>query len=323
MKIIRKLQVLLLMIPVLGASQGHAEPLRVSYSSISPVNAGLWVAQEVGAFKRHSLDVKFIYISSSGTNVQALLGGSLDVATAGASGIFTAAARGALIVAVGAIMNRTPATLYVQPEITKIEELKGKALAISGYGSAGHAITVLLLRKFGLEKDVFLMPVGGVPQRLAAFERKTVAGVMTAVKPNVPSRALLNAGDLDIPLPYSIMAITRNYLRDHPDLILRFLRGYIEGVALMLREKETSIKILAKYLNRTDRPFLEETYNFAVTYTDRVPTVDPRAVSTVLEFSDVKGIIAETLVTKVIDNSLVDKLVEEKFIEKLFGKEVR
>ncbi len=251
------------------------------------------------------------------------MGGSLDVATAGASGIFTAAARGAPIVAVGAIMNRTPATLYVQPEITKIEELKGKALAISGYGSAGHAITVLLLRKFGLEKDVFLMPVGGVPQRLAAFERKTVAGVMTAVKPNVPARALLNAGDLDIPLPYSIMAITRNYLRDHPDLILRFLRGYIEGVALMLREKETSIKILAKYLNRTDRAFLEETYKFAVTYTDRVPTVDPRAVSTVLEFSDVKGIIAETLVTKVIDNSLVDKLVEEKFIEKLFGKEVR
>ena len=43
----------------------------------------------------------------------------------------------------------------------------------------------------------------------AAFEQKQVAGIVTGVKPAAPSRALLNAFDLDIPFAMNVMAITR------------------------------------------------------------------------------------------------------------------
>ncbi len=79
------------------------------------------------------------------------------------------------------------------------------------------------------------------------------------------------------------------------------------------------MKILAKYLNRADRPFIEEMYNLAKTHIDRVPRVDPLGISTALEFSDIKGVNPEALSVQLIDNSFVDKLVKEKFIEKLFG----
>ena len=54
-----------------------AAPLRLSYSVVGPSVAGVWMAQETGTFKKYGLDVQLIYIPSSGTNIQALLGGSL------------------------------------------------------------------------------------------------------------------------------------------------------------------------------------------------------------------------------------------------------
>ena len=60
------------------AGEVSAAPLRLSYSVVGPTVAGIWMAHETGAFKKYGLDVQLIYIASSGMNIQALLGGSLD-----------------------------------------------------------------------------------------------------------------------------------------------------------------------------------------------------------------------------------------------------
>ena len=62
-----------------AGDQLNAAPLPFAYASLAPPLSGVWAAQETGAFKKYGLDVQLIYISSSTTNVQALLGGSLDV----------------------------------------------------------------------------------------------------------------------------------------------------------------------------------------------------------------------------------------------------
>ena len=61
---------------------------------VGPTVAGIWMAHETGRFKKYGLDVQLIYIPSSGTNIQALLGGSLDVSAPGISGVVLAGARG-------------------------------------------------------------------------------------------------------------------------------------------------------------------------------------------------------------------------------------
>src|SRR5262245_15759825 len=166
------------------------------------------MAQETGIFKKHGLDVQLIYIPSSGTNIQALLGGSLDVSTPGISGAVLAAARGAPVLAIAAMTNRPAMTLYVQPEITRGDQLKGQTLGISRFNSTGHTVTTLILRKLGLEKSATMRPLGGTPEMQAAFEQKQVAGIVTGVKPGAPARALLNAADLDIPFAMNVMAVT-------------------------------------------------------------------------------------------------------------------
>jgi NitT/TauT family transport system substrate-binding protein len=297
-----------------------AAPLRLSYSVVGPTVAGIWMAHETGAFKKYGLDVQLIYIPSSGTNIQALLGGSLDVSAPGISGVVLAAARGAPVLAIAAMTNRPAMTLYVQPEISRADQLKGQTLGISRFNSTGHTVTTLIQRNLGLEKSATMRPLGGTPEMQAAFEQKQVAGIVTAVKPGAPSRALLNAFDLDIPFSMNVMAVTRDFLQKNPDTAERVVKAYIEAVGAMNHDKATTLKVLAKYFKRNDPNFLDETYALVTRFTEKTPRVDARNVATVLEFEPVKGVNAETLTPKVIDNSVVDKLAKEGFIEKIFAK---
>jgi NitT/TauT family transport system substrate-binding protein len=313
----------LMLIFLLCGERAWAAPVRIAYSIIGPPVAAVWMAQETGAFKKYGLDVQLIYIPSSGTNVQALLGGSLDVAALGSSGVVLGAARGAPVVAFASIMNRPPMTLYVQPEISRPEQLKGQILGITRFNSSTHTVTTLVLRKLGMAQTVSLRPLGGNPEIQAAFEQKQIAGTVTTVKPRAPANALLNAADLDIPYAMSVMASTRDYLQKNRESATRILRAYIEGVGFMARNKAGALRILAKYLKRDDPAFLEEMHAVAANFTERIPRVDGRTVATILEFEPVKGVDAEALVPKAIDNSLVEELFKEGFIERVFGKGVR
>ena len=300
-----------------------AAPLRLSYSVVGPTVAGIWMAHEYGTFKKYGLDVQLVFIASSGTNIQALLGGSLDMSAPGISGVVLAAARGAPVLAIGAMTNRPPMTLYVHPDITRTEQLKGQTLGITRFNSTAHTVTTLILRKLGLEQTATMRPLGGQPEIQAAFEQKHIAGMVTAVKPRAPARALLNAADLDIPFAMNVMAVTREFLLKNPDTVERAMKAYIEAVAKMNNDQEATLKVLAKYFKRNDASFLDETYGIVTRFTEKIPRVDARNVSTVLEFEPVKGADAETLTPKVIDNSVVEKIAKEGFIEKVFGKSLR
>jgi ABC-type nitrate/sulfonate/bicarbonate transport system substrate-binding protein len=300
-----------------------AAPIRISYSALAPIMAGLWIADDIGAFKKQGLDTQLIYIPASATNVQALIAGSLEIATPGSSGAVISAARGAPVVSIGSLMNRPPMTLYVQPEISKAEGLKGQSIGITRFNSSTHLVAVLVLRKLGLEKSVTLRPLGGVPEMQAAFEQKQIAGMFTSLRPKPRSNGLLNAAEMDIPYAINVIAATRDYVRAHPETVDKFMRGYIEGVAAMIRDKERTMKVLGKYLKRSEPSSLEEMYVLAAKYTERVPRVDPRIISTILEFGELTGLNPDTVAAAAIDNSFVDSLVREKFIEKTFGEKPR
>ena len=260
-------QVVLLWLYCLG--EVSAAPLRLSYSVVGPTVAGIWMAHETGTFKKYGLDVQLIYIPSSGMNIQALLGGSLDMSAPGISGVVLAAARGAPVLTITAMTNRPPMTLYVQPEITRADQLKGQTLGISRFNSSGHTVTTLILRKLGLERSAAMRPLGGTPEMQAAFEQKQVAGMVTAVRPGAPSRALLSAADLDIPFAMNVMVVTREFLQKNPDTVERVLKGYIEAVGAMNHDKQATLKVLAKYFKRSDPSFLDETYGLVTKFTEK------------------------------------------------------
>jgi NitT/TauT family transport system substrate-binding protein len=287
------------------------------YSSIGPMMHGLWMAKEIGAFERQGLEAELIFIASGPVVLQALLGGDLQAGLAATSAVVGAAIKGASIVAVANTASRPYHRLWVQPEINRVEDLRGKTLGITRFGSLPHNLTVILLRKFGLTTAASIRQFGDTLGIAAAFEQRAIAGAVTSeLRVQVPVKVLVNLVDLGIPYSTNVIAVQRDYYRRSPKIVEGIVRAYTEGVAALKNDKNRGLKVVAKYTRYTDPKFVESQYSDSSNFLDRVPRVQKAAVAPILEFMDQKDVPLETFA----DNSIIERLVKEGYIDKLYPK---
>jgi len=290
-----------------------------AYSSIGSMATGVWMAKDSGAFDKYGIPADIIFISSGPVVVQALIGGDLQGGSGASNAVINAVLNGAPIVAIGGTANRPYHRLFVQSEINRIEDLKGKILGVTRFGSITDNLTRILLRKYGLENSVNVRQMGGTLEVAAAFQNRQIAGAVTgdlrATPPSQP-KILLQLIDLGIPYSMNMLAVSREMLKRDPDTAEKIVRAYSEGVAFMNQNKERALKIIAKYAHMTDPKQTEDHYRDSVTYLDRIPRAEPEAVQTILEFMGKKGVAPETFQ----DNSIIDKLNREGFFDKLYKK---
>ena len=308
-----------LVLVLLSSYASGAEPRKITfgYSTVGPMAAGAWMAKEIGAFEKNGLQANLIYISSGPVVVQALIGGDLHGGIAASNAVINAVLNGAPIVGVAAVGNRPYHRLYVQPEINRIEDLRGKTLGITRFGSVTDNLTRILLRKYGLEGAVNVRQIGGTPEVGAAFQQRMIAGAVSSelrVDSYVPAKILIELVNLGIPYSMNMIAVSRDYYRRYPETVEGMIRAYVEGVAALHFQKDNALKILAKYSRQTDPKKVGQTYEDSTTYLERVPRIQPEAVSTILEFMGKKGVSFETIG----DNAIVDRLVREGFVDKLY-----
>jgi NitT/TauT family transport system substrate-binding protein len=298
----------------------HAQTkMTVAYSSIGPMAAGVWMAKESGAFEKYGLQADILLITSGPVAVQALIGGDLHVVSAASNAVINAILNGAPIIAVGGTANRPYHRLFVQPEINRLEDLRGKALGVTRFGSITDNLSRILLRKHGLEGSVNVRQMGGTIEVAAAFQNRLIAGAVTSelrVTPPSQPKILVRLVDMGIPYSMNMIAVQKEYYRRNPEAVENMVRAYADGIAFMNRNKDRAIKIITKHSRLNDAKLIEQFYDDAVTYLDRVPRAEPEAVQTILEFMGKKGIPAETFQ----DNAIVDKLTREGFFERIFKK---
>jgi NitT/TauT family transport system substrate-binding protein len=285
----------------------------VAYAAISPIFAGVWMAKEIGAFEKQGLKSELVYISSGSVTVQAMVGGNLDMSVAASNAVVSSILRGAPLVAVGSITNRPAMSLFVQSEISRPEQLQGKALAITRHGSSTHFLTLFALEKLGLKDKVKIQPMGGTREVDAAVRTGMVAGAVRSMKPGPKTRMLVDLPDLGIPFSMDLIAVKRDFYKSSPKTVEAMLKAYIEGVAALKTRKELAYKVLAKYL-LGGGDSLDEAYEYAVKYLDRQARVEPAVIQTVLNWES-KG---ETPVNEFFDNSIIDRIIKEGFVERLY-----
>lgn len=306
--------VFLFLVPVPRAALAQTPPkVTVAYSAISPIFAGVWMAKEIGAFEKQGLKSELVYISSGSITVQAMVGGNLDMSVAASNAVVSSILRGAPLVAVGSITNRPAMSLFVQPEITKPEQLQGKTLAITRHGSSTHFLTLFALEKLGLHDKVKIQPMGGTREVDAAIRTGMVAGGVRSMKPGPKTRMLVDLPDLGIPFSMDLIAVKRDFYKNSPRTVEAMLKGYIEGVAALKSRKELAYKVLGKYmLGASDS--LDEAYEYSVKYLDRQARIEPAVIQTVLNWEN-KG---DTPVNEFFDNSAIDRIIKEGFVERLY-----
>ncbi len=117
-----------------GAS-GQASPsvqkikLKTAYSAVSVSQLPVYVAREMGLFERQGLDVDLTYIATGTTLTAAMLGGEVHVAVLAEDGVILADLRGADLVMIAAGPERLLFSLYANPSIRSISDLKGSPIA--------------------------------------------------------------------------------------------------------------------------------------------------------------------------------------------------
>jgi len=302
------------------ATQGDAAErakLTLGYSSTGPTGVGLWVAKDIGAFDKYGVEPNLVFISSGPVMVPALIGGDVQAAVAGANAVIAAVLGGAPIVAVASLANRPYLRLWVHPETNRVEELRGKTLGVSRFGSTTDNLTRILLRRVGLENAVNVRQLGGTLEVGLAFRHRQIDGaVLATLRTDAPHRILIDLAESGIQYSMGQLVVSRDFYRRSPETLEKIMRAYIEGVAVLRdpSQKDKTLKTIARYTRLKEVKAIEEIYSDAAKYVDRIPRVDADAVSTTLEFMGKKGLPIETFA----DNSIIDRLVREGFVNQVY-----
>lgn len=297
----------------LDAADAPKEKITFGWAAVSPTMAGVWMAKEIGAFDKYGLNAELIYISSGAVVVQALVGGSVQAALGASNAVVAAILKGAPIIAVGSNTSRPGMVLWVQPEITKPEQLQGKTLAITRYGSTSDFVTRLVLKKLSLDGKVEIRQFGGVVEADVGFRARQAEGRVSSQPPSPQSRALVDAAELGIPFSMNLLAVSNDFYKRSPSVVERIIKAYIEGIAALRNRKSQALQVLGKYMGqRGGAP--EMHYDFVVKYLDPVPRVEPAAVDTILDMVGHSG----PAPAKLFDNAIIDKLRAEGFVDKLY-----
>jgi ABC-type nitrate/sulfonate/bicarbonate transport system substrate-binding protein len=293
--------------------------ITIGYSTTGPTAVGLWTAKDIGAFDKYGVDPTLIFSSSSPVMVPALIGGDVQVAIAGANAVIAAALGGASIVSIASLANRPYLRLWVHPEVNRVEELRGKTFGVSRFGATTDNLTRILLRRVGLENSVNVRQLGGTLEVGLAFRHRQIdAAVLATLRTDVPHRILIELADSGIQYSMGQLVVAREFLRRAPELLDNIMRAYLEGVAVLRAptQKDRVMKTVARYSRLKEMKAVEEIYNDAAKYVDRVPRVEAEPVAASLEMMGKKGLPIETFA----DNSIIDRLVREGFIEQLYKK---
>jgi ABC-type nitrate/sulfonate/bicarbonate transport system substrate-binding protein len=305
-------------------SAADAPSLRGVYNALGGVMSPVWVAQDLGLFAKYGLQHSLNYLAAT-TAMQAIIGGTEEIGLVGNQGI-DVALEGADAVYIAGAASRFIFHLYGDRAINSVADLKGKVLAATQPAASTDYAGRMLLRRYGLvpDKDVKILYAGSSPALLSTLKTgNAAAGLMappiTFQAEELGLKHILNVTDLNIPFVFVAVVTTRKVLQQKPDAIIRYLRGYTEAISIIHRDKETTMKVMAKYMKTDNRRLLEAVYEEHEPVYKRVPLMTKDEVQAVLDVvKNPKA--AQAKPEDFFDNSLLQKLDASGFIKSLYAR---
>ena len=322
-----------LMIAVLAAPVSAQEKLRVGLSSVSATNGSIWVAEDKGLFRKHGIDVEVIVVGGGGARVvSSLVAGDLHFSVGGGEGSVRSQIRGADTVIAASSLSKGLQRIMARPEIKNYQELKGRRIGITQYGSAAHLVLLLMLKKWNMRTDqVQILQVGSSPAMLASLDKGGIdAAVLTLptffVAEDRGYRIVGDPTTMDIFYLQNTLESTRGFLRKNRDSALRFMRGYIEGIAYFKKNKNESLEVMRKKLRiqseqERDNRYLEQSYNLLATAYNDVPYPALKSIQTIIDkVAEDEPKVKERDVKSFVDDSLVKELEDSGFTKALYAR---
>ncbi len=307
--------------------QTPLEKLRLVYSAVGGSQASFWIPYEAGIFRKHGLDVELLYVGGGGRAAQVVQSGEVPI------GLFTGGAAinsnlaGGDLVVIASSMNVMTFVVMARPEIKRVEDLKGKKVGISRFGSATD---------FGLryaeeqwpvkrQRDFAVIQMGGVSDVYSALRAGALdAGVTNAelaiLARREGYRELVDIAKMGINFPTSSVVTTRSFIKRNENTVRKLVRGFVEGVHFGKTQRAPAINIMKKYLRSSDAAMFDELYEmYILRNIPRIPRPSPEALKTVLDqMAETDPRVANLKPEQFIDARFFQELEKEGFIQRLW-----
>ncbi|MGE5303287.1 MAG: ABC transporter substrate-binding protein [Alphaproteobacteria bacterium] len=256
-----------LAILLFAPSYAGAQKLNILYSNATFTGTAMYVAKDSGLCKQRGLDLELVMGAGSAPTVSAIVGGYVQFVQVSASSLINAAANGAPVVIVAKVMGPPPYKLVGAKGITRIQDLKGKKIAVNRFGGAPDFLLRHVLSKNGLDaqKDVTILQMGDPSSRMVSLFNGAVDATLllvpeekVALEKGLP--VILDFAALKLPFVNIVLGANKKFLEENPTVARSFLACYSEAVARAKSDPDSTKKSLARWTRTNDASLLDYTY---------------------------------------------------------------
>jgi NitT/TauT family transport system substrate-binding protein len=277
-------------------------------------------------WEKYGLSVKSVYFGSGSVLTQALVGGNIAGSDSEIPAMLNLSIAGVLdMKLVTVTINKIDHAFVVRKNISRIEELKGKKLAVSRFGSASDMVTRWVLKSWKIDpdKEVALLQSGNTPTRMTALTAGYVDGALVSpesVHMMLASgccRILADLSELQDYARYGYVFPTA-WIKSNREVLRRLMMAYLEGIAIF-RTRPKAVYATLEEVGVKDPAVQKDIYERWLGQVREYPVPESNGVQSVLESlpnPNAKAIKPAQL----IDSSIVEELKKSGFIDKLYGR---
>jgi NitT/TauT family transport system substrate-binding protein len=221
--------------------------VRMGLAARSTTSMPFFVAKERGFFREEGLEVELIVMQAIQT-IQATLGNSTQFASATGSAV-SSAVRGADIKVILAVTDRPSFDLIVQPNITSVQQLRGKKIGTGGVGSLAEILARRILEVNGVRpEEVAILATGPSHVTYLSLKAKVIDAAplqmpLTFTAQDEGFRKLLDAGDVYRAVQGGL-ATTKTMLSEQPELVTKVVRAMLKAIRLIKSDRKYGIEFI-------------------------------------------------------------------------------
>jgi ABC-type nitrate/sulfonate/bicarbonate transport system substrate-binding protein len=305
------------------ASAAELTPFPVGMAAPANTVLAIWTAQAAGFYEAEGLQVSIVPMVGGSDSGPALKSGRIHLMHIGMSSVVRANTTGlGDLRCIGSLANVIRSTMFTAPGVKTAADLKGRIVGISSVGSESDSTTTLALQRLGLTRqDVTIKEIG--VDRLPLVRDGRVAAT-TLGEPERSEAFALGLNPIfdfyaqHIAWLYSGLTVDHDYLKNHRDVLLRFLKATIEGNYLAYTDEKRGKDALAKELKITDPKILDISYSNFKDATPLNADIDPAGAENILNVTAPAG--ASRNLNDYIDTSLSDGLRADGFFDAMAKK---
>jgi NitT/TauT family transport system substrate-binding protein len=247
-------------------ARAQSTNVRIAFNGFGGIPP-IYLGQEAGIFKKHNLNLEMIFIPGGSLSLQALIGKSLDLLLTGGPPVVNAYLQGAKIKIIGGATNLLPYMFVATSGIRNPEQLRGKKIGISRFGSNTDYVVRLALHQFALSpSEVQIIQVGGSQARLVAMKSGAIEATVLSPEESVVAqkmgyKILLDFIEKGIEFPHVNVVVRDDYLETQAQTARAFMRAYIESVRFYKTHRVEAVNKIVFLSKLPDRQMGEMVYD--------------------------------------------------------------